>query len=299
MNKIGFMGFGEVASRFGAALRAAGSCVMAYDILLDRPGGQELLAQRAAANGPEFVSLEQMLAHAGLIFSTVTTDVALQAAKTCAPGLGPQHVYVDLNATSPQIKRAIADIITPTGAAFVEGAILGAVGVTGAQTRVLLCGQRADGLASSLRALGLNVAFYGTEIGRGSTFKLLRSVFSKGLEALLLEAMLAARRADVMDDVWQEIVATLSEKPFAEVGSNWMLTHGSAHERRYHEMVQVEAMVRGLGVEPLMTAATTRFFERSTKIALSKSFARKPVSSTDVVDALDALMRAIPTTKTA
>lgn len=291
MNTIGFIGFGEVASRLGSALKRAGARLGAYDVLLDRPGGRVVLAARAGADGPEFMPLAQLLDESRTILSTVTTDVALEAARACAPSLGPQHVFVDLNATSPEIKLDIARVVAPTGARFVEGAILGAVGVTGASTRVLLCGEGADQTASLLKGLGLNVAFYGTEIGRASTFKLLRSVFSKGLEALLLEAMLAARRAGVMDDVWQEILATLREKPFSEIGGNWMLTHATAHERRYHEMVQVETLVQGLGVEPLMSSATARFFERSTRLGLSKAFSKKPSVPDEVVDALDALTR--------
>ena len=84
-------------------------------------------------------------------------------------------------------------------------------------------------------------------IGRASTFKLLRSVFSKGVEALLLESLLAARRAGVAEDLWREIVETIDERSFAEVGGNWVRTHGRAHARRHHEMVQVEELCESLG----------------------------------------------------
>ncbi len=299
MKTIAFIGFGEVAARFCGAATQAGARVIAYDVLIDKPGGIEKLKQRIAGDGPEFMPLQQLLDNARTVLSTVTTDVALDAARACVPHLGSNHVYVDLNATSPEIKREIGKVISAPGAAFVEGAILGAVGVTGARTRILVCGERANAVALTLSGLGLNVAFYGTDIGRASTFKLLRSVFSKGLEALLLEAMLAARRADVFDDVWREIVATIEEKPFAEVATNWMVTHGTAHERRYHEMVQVEALVKALGVEPLMTEATTAFFARSTQLGLAPSFANKPSSSAEVVAALDALACSAPVVKNA
>jgi 3-hydroxyisobutyrate dehydrogenase-like beta-hydroxyacid dehydrogenase len=281
-----------VGSRFAAALRAGGARVAAYDVLLERPGGAGALASRAGTGGPEFMPLATLLAEARMVLSTVTTDVALDAARACAPQLGARHVYVDLNSTSPEVKRSIAAAVAPTGARFVEGAILGAVGVAGASTRILLCGEAARDTSAELNRLGLNTVDYGTEIGRGSTFKLLRSIFSKGIEALLLEAMLAARRADVMDDVWDEIVATLRDRPFAEVGGHWMVTHGTAHERRYHEMAQVEALVAALGIEPLMTAATTRFFGRSTRLRLSAAFQAKPTTPADVVGALDRLLEA-------
>jgi 3-hydroxyisobutyrate dehydrogenase-like beta-hydroxyacid dehydrogenase len=290
-NTIGFVGFGQVAACLAAALVKHGVQIAAYDVLLDQPQGIEELRQRASPASVQFMPLAQMLAQAKTVLSTVTTDVALAAAKACAPHLRRGHVFVDLNATSPAIKRAVADALAPTGADFVEGAILGAIGVTGAQTRILVCGNKAAWAAKELSRLGLNVGFYGAEIGRASTFKLLRSVFSKGMEALLLESLLAARRAGVGEDIWREIVATLDERPFAEVGGNWMRTHGSAHARRYHEMVQVEELLRELDVEPLLTAATTRFFERSTRLALSQSLQKRPATSEDVVAALDELLR--------
>jgi hypothetical protein len=71
-------------------------------------------------------------------------------------------------------------------------------------------------------------------------------------------------------EVWEEIVHTMDAHDFAEIGGNWMRSHGTAHARRYHEMVQVEALVRDLGIEPTMTKATTAFFERSTRVHLSR-----------------------------
>lgn len=290
-NTIGFVGFGQVAGCLAAALAQHGVQIAAYDVLLDQPQGIDELRRRASPARVQFVPLAHMLAQVGTVLSTVTTDVALAAAKACAPHLHRGHVFVDLNATSPAIKRAVADALMPTGADFVEGAILGAIGVTGAQTRILVCGQKAAWAADELSGLGLNVGFYGAEIGRASTFKLLRSVFSKGMEALLLESLLAARRAGVEQDIWREIVTTLDERPFDEVGGNWMRTHGSAHARRYHEMVQVEELLRELDVEPLLTGATARFFERSTRLALSQALQKSAAKPEEVVAALDGLLR--------
>jgi 3-hydroxyisobutyrate dehydrogenase-like beta-hydroxyacid dehydrogenase len=169
--------------------------------------------------------------------------------------------------------------------------------VTGARTRILLCGETAEATAETLTRLGLNTGAYGREIGRASTFKLLRSVFSKGMEALLLEALLAARRAGVAEDVWREIVETLEERPFTEVGSNWVRTHATAHKRRYHEVVQVEELLRALDMEPVVTRGTAAFFERSTRLGLSNEFASPPAGTDEVLAGLERLLRT-PSIKT-
>jgi 3-hydroxyisobutyrate dehydrogenase-like beta-hydroxyacid dehydrogenase len=285
---VGFVGFGEVAAHFSSALHGAGAQVLAYDVLLDSPGGREKLAARARGAAPEFAPLADVLHRADTVLSTVTTDVALEAAKSCAPHLRPGQVFVDLNATSPSVKRDVAAVVRSTGADFVEGAILSAVGVAGAKAKVLVCGERAAQAATRLSALGLNFHDYGTEIGKASSFKMLRSVFSKGMEALLVESLIAARRAGVEQDLWREIAETIDAAPFAEVGGNWVRTHGTAHERRWHEMVQVEDVLRDLGLDAPMTAATVKLFERSTRMRLRDAFPAPPASTTAVIAELDA-----------
>ena len=288
VNAIGFVGFGEVASRFAPALQAGGARVLAYDVLLERPGGRETLAARARGEVPALLPLAQMLAAADIVLSTVTTDVALAAAKSCAAHLGPRNTYIDLNAASPGLKREIAKCVTASGAEFVEGAILPAVNVMGAKSQVLLCGKSAGRVAAMMSGLGLNFSAYGEEIGKASSFKMLRSVFSKGIEALLVECLLAGRRAGVEDDLWREIVATLDAASFEEVGGNWVRTHATAHARRYHEMVQVQALLKEIGVDAPMTAATVALFERSGHVGLKDRFPAPPKSATEVIAALDA-----------
>ncbi|HEX5128166.1 MAG TPA: DUF1932 domain-containing protein [Usitatibacter sp.] len=284
---IGFVGFGEVASRFAEALAKGGAQVLAYDVLLDREGGRATLGARVRGASPEFVPLAELTQRAEIVLSTVTTDVALAAARSCAPLLRRGQAFVDLNAASPTLKREIAAAVTPSGADFVEGAILPLVNVAGARSQVLVCGTRAGPVATTLNALGLNFKDYGTEIGRASSFKMLRSVFSKGVEALLVECMLAARRAGVEADLWREIVGTIDAAPFEEVGGNWVRTHGTAHARRWHEMVQVAELLQGLGVDAPMTRGTVAVFERSTRAALKDAFATPPAGHADVIAALE------------
>lgn len=297
MTAIAFIGFGEVASRFSEALQSGGAKVYAYDVLLEAPDGQRKLGERVRGTAPSFLPLRDCVQHAEIILSTVTTDVALAAANQCAPYLRPGQVYVDLNATAPALKREIAALVSATGADFVEGAILPAVGVSGAKSQVLACGAKAAATAATLSALGLNFKDYGPGIGKASSFKLLRSVFSKGLEALLVECLLAGRRAGVGDDLWREIVATLDAASFEQVGGNWVKTHGTAHRRRYQEMLQVAELLRAMGVDAPMTDATVALFERSTRVELNAAFPSAPANAGDVIAALDERLAATPTRK--
>jgi 3-hydroxyisobutyrate dehydrogenase-like beta-hydroxyacid dehydrogenase len=282
--RVAFVGFGEVAAAFAKAFVAAGAEVSAYDVLLDAPDGFRRLAPRAGDTPVAFAALGDALRGAGYVFSTVTTDVAREAARSCVPHLSPGQCWIDLNATEPAVKREIAAIIAPSGAAFVEGALLGAVGVSGARTELLLGGAAGAETASVLAAeVGLNVRYYSDEIGRASTYKMLRSVFSKGLEALLIEFLVAGERAGMRAELWAEVVELLGRDRFEKVATNWVCSHAVAHTRRWHEVVQVEKMLRDIGIEPLMTSATGSLFRRSVALDMAAAFAERPSSMEPVI----------------
>lgn len=259
--RVSFVGFGEVASVFSKALREGGAEVCAYDVNLTRPGGPARLEGRRKDADIRLCPLAEAVRDADLILSTVRPQTACEAARECATHLRPGQTYVDFNSTSPAVKVEIAGIIASSGATFVEGAILGAVGATGAATPAL-AGDAA--VAETLTGLGMRVSFLEGPPGRVTLFKLLRSVFSKGAEALLLELTAAARRAGLEEALWKDVVVDLMTKtPFEKTAKNWIDTHPAARRRRHHEMQQVVGALRELGIDPLMSAATEAFFRRS------------------------------------
>lgn len=294
MTRIGVLGFGEAGSAFADALARAGAAVVAHDRRWDSCAAAQMEALAGGHPGVEFRSLAGMVAATDVILSTVTTDAARDAAQACLPYLKPGQVYCDLNSTAPARKRELDALLAPGGAVFVEGAILGLIALGGARTQILLGGGEAAALSARLNELGLNTSAYSPEIGRASTFKLLRSVFSKGLEALVIEFLMAAHEAGLGDELWREVTELLADGRFDEVARNWVCSHAVAHARRHHEMVQVEALLDELGVEPLMTAATRRFFERSGALGLGDDFAARPESMQALIEALVARVQREP-----
>lgn len=270
--KAGFLGCGEVAARFAPAMRESGAEVFAFDIV---PG-------KAAAAGFPAPQLEELPARVEVIISTVTAQSAVEAARSCAPFLRPGHTYVDLNSVSPRVKLRVAEIVAGAGCEFAEGAILGAVGVTGAATRILIGGAAGERVAALLRGLGLKAEFHSEVIGRASAFKMLRGVFSKGMEALILELLVAGLRAGIADELWEDVRGFMLENPFDAVASNWVRTHPAACERRYHELSQIVETVRESGLNPLMTMAAEAFFERSRGAGLPGAFPAKPETMREV-----------------
>ena len=278
-NRIGFIGFGEVARAFSQALEAHGASLHYYDV--------------APKEHPEYITplpLRELADQSDILLSTVTTDVAVAAAQQALPFLRPDIIYADMNSTSPSVKMRIAEIIGKK-AIFIEGSILSAVGEAGAKSAILVSGEKAEAFATRMRELGLvNLKYFSPTIGEASRLKMLRSIFSKGVECLLLEMLLAARKAGLAEYLWNDIVEFMTKHSFQGIAENWIKTHPPACERRYHEMKQVLETLGDLNVEAVMTQGTTNFFQRSVDLRLGKEFARKPDDFRDVPARLEKVL---------
>jgi hypothetical protein len=56
-------------------------------------------------------------------------------------------------------------------------------------------------------------------------------------------------------------------------------------------MVQVAEVMRALGIEPVMTAATEEFFERSRSLGLERAFPDKPAAMDQVIRVFEERLR--------
>ncbi|MGD9866531.1 MAG: NAD(P)-binding domain-containing protein [Hyphomicrobiales bacterium] len=287
MTPFGFLGFGEVGACLSRALAGTGAPVLAYDTALAHAGGKEELLGRASGARIRFVSLEELCEGARAILSTVPAAAAVKAARACARHLGDRHLYIDLNSTLPGTKREIAAIVEKTGASFAEATILGAVEANGPRVHILMGGPNADRAAALLRRHGLNATRFSGEIGKATTFKLLRNIFYKGAEAALIECLLAARRSGMEAELWKDIVHTMDAHSFADTGSAWIRTHPSAHPRRAREMEQNAGMARDLGLDMTMSRAAGSLFRASAKAGLGRDFDALPRDMHAVLEALD------------
>jgi len=275
--RIGFIGFGEVGRTFSCAMKARGVEVYYYDVV-----------EKEQAVGVTPLPLRELVFRCEMLLSTVATHVAVAAAEAAAQYLTPRNTYADMNSTSASVKRRIAEIVTASKADFVEGAILSAVGEAGAGASILVGGERAQAFAQRMNQLGLiNVKYFSPRIGEASQVKMLRSIFSKGVECLLLEMLIAGRRAGVGEHLWEDVVGFMTKHPFQGIAENWIKTHPGACERRYHEMEQVLETLKELDVEPVMTQGTTNFLKRSAESGLGSRFAKRPDTFWDVPEELD------------
>jgi 3-hydroxyisobutyrate dehydrogenase-like beta-hydroxyacid dehydrogenase len=162
-------------------------------------------------------------------------------------------VYADLATASPEHKRAGA-AGGPTRAGVVDVALMSAVPGSGLATPQLVSGPGATRYRTLVHDLGVHVEVVGDQPADAATRKLLRSVVTKGLAALLIEVMRAATEAGLAAWAWKHLAEELTTLDEAFLRR---LVEGTGHhaERRQHEMEAVSQLLTDLGVEPRMTDA--------------------------------------------
>lgn len=283
---FGIVGHGVVGSRFSQLLSGHGARVLSYDRLLDRAETAAPMRNRIESDGSEARNLDEVLAASEHVLSLVPPQSCRQIADRVSRGIEEHQVFVDLTSTSPAVKRAVAATVAGSGAPFVEGVILGAVNASSCPA-ILLAGPAAEHTAAVFERHGLPARFYSPEIGRASTFKMLRSIFSKGVEAVLVETLVAARRAGLEEEIWSEILATLGSGKLESAFQNWVRSHARSAQRRCFEMQEVSEFLGDLGIRGAIPRAAGDVFARSFELGVTDAFSSEPDSFREVIAYLE------------
>jgi 3-hydroxyisobutyrate dehydrogenase-like beta-hydroxyacid dehydrogenase len=258
LRRFALIGFGEAGSILGEDLAARGLDVVAYDILLDAAASRPQMLEKARlARVRTADCVEDAIAGAQVVISAVTaassSDVAARAAETLRAG----QVLLDINSVSPAKKLANAGIVEAAGAAYVEAAVMAPVPPQRLRVPMLLGGKQAATLAERLRGVGMNTTAIASEIGVASAVKMCRSIVIKGLEALTVECMLAARRFGAEREVLESLNGTFPQMGWTGTLPDYLVSRVAEHgRRRAAEMREVARTLRDVELEPTMALAT-------------------------------------------
>ncbi len=287
--RLGFIGFGEAASLISKGLGEEGlEGIRAYDIGLEDTSRCELVIRRAEEAGVELaVSTEDLLDKCNLVIAAVTSSVAVNVAKEAAPYLSERHIYADINSVSPDAKKQVGQIVETSGARFVEVSVMAAVPKFGHRVPLVLCGPAVEEVINSLSPFGMVMEDFGPEFGRAAAFKMFRSIMVKGMEALLLEMVLAASEYDIADRVLESVEEGYPGIDWAALAT-YLIGRTAIHgDRRSHEMEEVSATLKSLGIDPIMASAAAKRIKWGGSFGLRETFNDKaPDSYKDVIDAI-------------
>lgn len=258
-----FIGFGEVSYCISKGLRAdfPGEIdISAYDVILG--GGkpiEQTVRERAAEAGVALAdSLDAAIKDADVVFCAVQGAYSLEVGNAARAFLKPGAVYVDLTTANPSHKRALEKSFLEKRIDFVDAAMLGPLPLYLHKVPMLVSGSGLGKAERIMRECNMDVTPVAGPAGEASKIKLTRSVFMKGLQALLVETLLFARKAGVEDVVLDSISATMGKTSFRNTVKR-LVTADLVHaERRAHEVSDSALVMKELGISPIMTSAAER-----------------------------------------
>jgi len=256
--KLGFIGYGEAAYLISKGLKENGLAnqyvydINANDTLLG-PGIKERVEKN---NVSLLASYEELFNKASIILCATSAKVALNIAENIAPYLTEQHIYIDLNASSPMIQESIGSVINKTKAKFVDVAIMESVPSYQHKVPMFISGDGSNFFSEFAELYGLNVRIIHENPGTSSAIKMFRSIFMKGVTNLLIETLEASEKYDVTDIVLDSLNNSITKQPLNVTANNLITRTGIHAERRISEMEEVIKTLKEINIKPLMSEAT-------------------------------------------
>lgn len=286
---LGFIGFGEAAYHIAKGLNGAGLApILAFDVMADDPKVGPLVRQRASEAQVELMpSLADLAARCDIVVCATSAKYALSIASDASKCLRPGTVYADLNSASPGTKKQVGALMGTAGVLFADVAVMELVPPHGHKVPMAVSGTGAKRFQEALLPFGMKISFINETAGSSSALKMMRSIFMKGLTALLLETLTAGRKAGVDKEIMDSISGTINSRPLADTATMLITRTAIAAERRVAEMGEVMDTLAEMGLDSSASQATRAKLQALADLNLRAEFGNTPPETyTQVLDAI-------------
>ncbi len=265
LHTVCLLGLGEVGGIVAEdLLEHTNLDVIAWDRLLDQPESRpqrQLAALTAAHPGRVKGAGRANVAarNCELVISAVTAGQSVAAAESVLPALTPGTWFVDLNSVSPSTKDAVRMAVVERNGRYLEVAVMSPILPARSRSPMLVSGPDARAFMPLAEQLGFGgMSVLSDRPGQAAASKMCRSVMIKGMEALLAEALLAARHYGVEVEVLESLNNLFPGIDWRDK-SRYMISRSLVHGvRRAEEMEEAARTVRESGVAPWMSEACVR-----------------------------------------
>jgi 3-hydroxyisobutyrate dehydrogenase-like beta-hydroxyacid dehydrogenase len=273
---MAIIGLGEVGRCYAKALQACGCALSVCDA---RPSAAAAdLA--AGCKLPVRTSIGAWLADCDWILSCVTGAHALGVVDQCLAHARAGATLCDMTTASPDVKRTAAMRAGERAIRYVDVAIMGAISLSLEKTPLLAAGAGAAEFAELLATVHGRVRVIdGGAAGDAIALKILRSVFTKGMEALSVELLMAAEKQGVREKLYEQL-RDIDETPLRTFIDMLVRTHVVHARRRAHEVHDAAAELAKHGLPSAVLPGVESRFDR-TIAALERRAPAQPEPNID------------------
>ena len=255
---IGFVGFGEVSLCFSKGLSEYGEVkVLGYDVDI-----QHAKSRSQDLKNVEIVdSIVELLERTKYIIIAVPGKCDASVFDEILSNRIEDHLFMDLSTALPCFKESISEKVYGKKAMYIDVAVLGSVPKLLQKTLMLISGEGSEEMVRLFERYGMDLTVCSKIVGKASTIKLCRSVFMKGLPALLIETIRICKQYGVENEVISSIYKNLAGQDF-ETFCNRLIDGAYRHRiRQKDELDECLEIGKEVGMELPMTKAAIRIFE--------------------------------------
>lgn len=257
IQNIGVMSPGDMGQAIALQLKRKGFHL--YTALDQRSDRSRALAREAGLT--DLGSIARLTEQCDLILSIMNPAAALGFADELARALranGCRPLLVDCNAVSPDTMQRINAVVSAAGGRCADGGIIGQPPRGESKARLYVSGAEAREL-EQLATPQLTVRVLSDRVGDASALKMCYAAMTKGVTALMLELLIAARRLGVDEaleaqfkesrsDIYDWTIRTLPVMP--PKAYRWV-----------PEMLQIAQTFEGAGMTPRILEGVAQLYE--------------------------------------
>ncbi|WP_316935696.1 NAD(P)-dependent oxidoreductase [Halomonas sp. ANAO-440] len=264
--RVGLIGLGEVGRCLATGLLSAGIRVDGVDAALNAQTSSSL-ADKGLTIQP---ALGNWIREMDTVMVCVNGGASNNVNRLLATHLKTGQVVLDLTTASPQQKHHSAELVEARGGAFLDVAIMGSIAMKGFATSMLVAGdvEKAESayVLDILQQSGMSLRnMLGSAAGDAICLKLIRSVYTKGAEALAVKCLVTAEHFGVRESLY-EVLADLDDIPIKHFMNTLVTTHVLHAERRMKEAGEASQLLAEAGVSTQLMDSVQEAFADTVSI---------------------------------
>lgn len=281
--RIAIIGLGEVGRCYASALHAAGHRLQ----LCESMPSKAALDLASSLDLPIQHDPGSWISASPWVLSCVTGASSLAVAQQLAGLMTTGHHLADFTTASPGIKKHAASSLAERGVHYVDTAIMGSIAMTGVRTPLLAAGHGAGSLKEIIDQAGgrMEILAQGSA-GDAISIKVLRSIFTKGMEALSVELLMSAEQQGVRELLYEQL-GDIDRAPLRSVIEAMVRTHVVHARRRGEEVQHAQSELTRQGLPSVILPGVEARFQKT-----AAALASNPLESSDpsIAQALEWLL---------
>ncbi|MCR5346395.1 MAG: DUF1932 domain-containing protein [Fretibacterium sp.] len=263
----------------GKGLRGEGfEVIRAYDVALDKEGPYRdtVLKRCEDAEITAVFSAKELVENSDVVVIAVPARFTASTAKGLLPFAKKGQLFVDVTTALPDIKTKQAEAFAKVGAEYIDSAMLGSLMLMGHKVPILASGKGSRRWHDLMTPFNMKIGLVdqeapdNTPVGEASRIKLVRSVFMKGIEALIVETMLFARKCGIEDKILDSITGSMDKESFRNMALRMAGADLIHSERRSFEVGESMELMKDVGMEPIVAAAVKERLAHSAALGLNE-----------------------------